>query len=377
MATYARVSQEVVEALYTTDPAVRISQEVVEVLYPSWGYDITGNIIENTGIATWRVVALDAVTGEFKQTTTSSSSTYTLPKPYTTSAVCVCYPRIDRIWTASTVVALNDFCVPADPDTMPKLYQATDVLTIDPVLPDTTCRLSLEFVSDFADGSGNNLVADTVSNAAISTTQYKYNGHSGYFAGNSYLKYNTGQGFGMSGDFGIQFWVFPLSVTGYQVIFDSRNGANGFYFGLKGAAVTSAYCDGGVGTIAINTWYHIEMDRVGTALKIYLDGEEKYSGTVGTVFTDPNLYIGRTNESASNYLNGYLASYAISTTNAFHSAAFTRPNAPLSALGVLPKTDASEPEWPVSGTVVDGDITWTYIADLIDPLAIGPRKPSS
>ena len=39
------------------------------------------------------------------------------------------------------------------------------------------------------------------------------------------------------------------------------------------------------------------------------------------------------------------------------------------------KTGASEPEWPVSGTVVDGDITWTYIADLIGPLAIGPKLP--
>ena len=123
----ARISQEVVEVLYKIDPAARISQEVVEVLYPSWGYDITGNIIENTDIGTWRVVALDAVTGEFKQTTTSSSSAYTLPKPYTTSAVLVCYPKIDRIWTTVTVVALNDFCVPADPDTTPKLYQATSI----------------------------------------------------------------------------------------------------------------------------------------------------------------------------------------------------------------------------------------------------------
>ena len=40
------------------------------------------------------------------------------------------------------------------------------------------------------------------------------------------------------------------------------------------------------------------------------------------------------------------------------------------------KTGASEPEWPVSGTVVDGDITWTHIADLIGPLAIGPKLPT-
>jgi len=123
------VTQQAVEVLSTSSatPNVCVTQQVVEVLSTRYFFNITGNIIENTDIATWRVVALDAVTGEFKQTTTSSSSAYTLPKPYTTSAVLVCYPKIDRIWTTVTVVALNDFCVPADPDTTPKLYQATSI----------------------------------------------------------------------------------------------------------------------------------------------------------------------------------------------------------------------------------------------------------
>jgi hypothetical protein len=36
----------------------------------------------------------------------------------------------------------------------------------------------------------------------------------------------------------------------------------------------------------------------------------------------------------------------------------------------------TEPTWPSSGTVSDNDITWTYVADLVDPISIGPKIPS-
>jgi hypothetical protein len=36
----------------------------------------------------------------------------------------------------------------------------------------------------------------------------------------------------------------------------------------------------------------------------------------------------------------------------------------------------TEPTWPASGTVVDNDITWTFVADLVDPISLGPKIPS-
>jgi len=36
----------------------------------------------------------------------------------------------------------------------------------------------------------------------------------------------------------------------------------------------------------------------------------------------------------------------------------------------------TEPTWPSSGTVVDNDITWTFIANLVDPISLGPKIPS-
>jgi hypothetical protein len=36
----------------------------------------------------------------------------------------------------------------------------------------------------------------------------------------------------------------------------------------------------------------------------------------------------------------------------------------------------TEPTWPASGTVVDNDITWTFVADLVDPISLGPKIPT-
>jgi hypothetical protein len=36
-------------------------------------------------------------------------------------------PVIDYAWSASKVVTLNDYCVPSNPDTTPRLYKATDI----------------------------------------------------------------------------------------------------------------------------------------------------------------------------------------------------------------------------------------------------------
>jgi hypothetical protein len=36
----------------------------------------------------------------------------------------------------------------------------------------------------------------------------------------------------------------------------------------------------------------------------------------------------------------------------------------------------TEPTWPASGDVSDNDITWTFVAALVDPLSLGPKIPS-
>lgn len=68
-------------------------------------------------------------------------------------------------------------------------------------------------------------------------------------------------------------------------------------------------------------------------------------------------------------LNGYCIPSNPQTTPKLYKA---------TSIGSAPnQTGGSEPTWPGSGTVADGDITWTFIADLPDrPLALGPVIPS-
>jgi hypothetical protein len=37
---------------------------------------------------------------------------------------------------------------------------------------------------------------------------------------------------------------------------------------------------------------------------------------------------------------------------------------------------SAEPSWNLSGTTTDNTVTWTYVAPLVDPIAIGPKIPS-
>lgn len=39
------------------------------------------------------------------------------------------------------------------------------------------------------------------------------------------------------------------------------------------------------------------------------------------------------------------------------------------------KTGANQPAWNLSGTTTDGNVTWTYVGPLIDPLTLGPKIP--
>jgi hypothetical protein len=66
-------------------------------------------------------------------------------------------------------------------------------------------------------------------------------------------------------------------------------------------------------------------------------------------------------------LNDYCVPTAPDTTQKLYKA---------TSIGSSPNhTGSTEPTWPSSSTVADGDITWTYIADLVDPKTIGPKIP--
>ena len=91
-------------------------------------YSFTGDIEETTDITNWRIVAFNMATGAVYGTTTSGEdgTTYTITGATITPCILMMWPKIDREWSATTVVALNDYCIATDVDTNDGLYKATD-----------------------------------------------------------------------------------------------------------------------------------------------------------------------------------------------------------------------------------------------------------
>jgi hypothetical protein len=161
---------------------------------------------------------------------------------------------------------------------------------------------STTFTDSSIGGAGSPHTVTPNNNAQIDTAQSKFGGASGLFDGvNDYLTVggHADHAFG-TGDFTIDFWYRPASVTGALIIYDSRpTSTQGVY--------PTVYTDGtalkfftdsadrvtGATVLAINTWYHIAIARSGTSTKLFLNGVQE-----GSTYSDSNDYLNGTGRPA-------------------------------------------------------------------------------
>lgn len=171
--------------------------------------------------------------------------------------------------------------------------------------------------------------------SAISTSIKKYGNGSLAFNGTS--QYLTSMNSTMTslstGNFTIEFWIYPTTSSQTCTIFDTRpSGSNGVYPTIilsTGAIiwyVSSANQITG-STLTTNTWTHVAVVRNNGLTHMYIGGTQS-----GSVYTDTNAYLSSapiaigssTNSLGSSFFAGYIDEFRI-TRIARYTTTFTPP----------------------------------------------------
>ena len=127
-------------------------------------------------------------------------------------------------------------------------------------------------------------------------------------------------------DFTVELQVYLTDLTGFQYLLYHWGSNNGWairnYGGLLQFTHMGSDTDSTVG-ITINTWTHIAVCRVGTTVKMYVDGVEGLSYTASENMSSGHvLYIGGAGIYGS---IGYIDEVRINKGTAYYTSAFTAP----------------------------------------------------
>tara|TARA_B100000686_G_scaffold350249_1_gene445676 strand:+ start:17806 stop:22839 length:5034 start_codon:yes stop_codon:yes gene_type:complete len=189
-------------------------------------------------------------------------------------------------------------------------------------------------VPAMSDASSSARTVTASGNAAASTTEKKIGTHSIAFDGTGdYLQVNNL--FDLD-DFTIELWMYNTESNSNAHIIGNCNhttgggGGWGLYCNGSGIIKFNSYGNswhtGNVSTgFSTSTWHHVAVTRSGNAVKMFLDGVQKYSGTPSsaTLGGGTNLGIGSDNGVTSSMdFVGYMDEIRISNT-ARYTSAFT------------------------------------------------------
>jgi hypothetical protein len=176
-----------------------------------------------------------------------------------------------------------------------------------------------------------------------------------------------------SGDFTIDCWIYPLTLTSSQCycIFDTHyRGYNGIMFLIQENRIYIKTTIDGISWIqasaiipAANTWYHVAAIRYGSKLYVSINGVLSFPSILnGSLVTGTaaSAQIGQIPEGGSYFFNGYIDEFRISKGIARWTEHFN-PEKPISsnkALLVVTMSDEIQKEYDLSMDEINAFITW-------------------
>ena len=204
----------------------------------------------------------------------------------------------------------------------------------------------------FADKSTNNFALTLTGTPAILPinpfSPYPVNSGSSAYISAAYAGATLSSTYSLPGDFTLEFWAYPTNVTaaqcslfglgqtatpnnGFDVYFDTNGSINMF----SNSAMVST---GAAGVIKNNQWHHIAVVRIGTSLKIYVNGASAGVATNSTAFvgtaTAP-LTIGGAYTSAGTWQatgTFYMTNVRLVNGTGVYTTTFTPPTAPVTSI---------------------------------------------
>lgn len=171
------------------------------------------------------------------------------------------------------------------------------------------------------------------------------NGGSGYWDGSDTLTVSS-SGLTFAGDFTVEAWIYSpfqggTGASGFTII-DTRAGytltnwaigvfdsAGTVYWVSTGTAPTSSIA------CVPNAWNHVLVSRSGTTLRIFVNGQQGYAGTISGTLTpgSATAYIGTGNAGSAYTGPGYISGLSVINGTATQTSNFTPPTAPPSPTG--------------------------------------------
>ena len=200
--------------------------------------------------------------------------------------------------------------------------------------PPTATQFTVH-TSNRVNASGSEYIAYVFAGGASTAATARSVYHDGgdlQFSASSDLQLGTG-------DFTVEGWFNPFSVSGTPCIFDFRSTTGSTTDGFAAFLDTSTgklglytaggwICNNGVASFR-NQWYHFAAVKSSGTIKLYVNGTQNASAyTTSTNFTNNTLRIG-SGATGANVLTGWVSNFRVVKGTALYTSSFRPPTEPL------------------------------------------------